>query len=220
MKLNLWLYKLENKISRFAIENLMTLLAGAMAILYIADIIMAMSDAPSSLYSMLTFDRAAILRGQVWRVFTFLFLYPTDTNPIFVLLSLYFYHWTGTAVERHWGKARFNLYYLFGFIGSIIAGFIVGGMTNVWLNLTIFLAFAVIYPDLQVLLFFIIPIKVKWLGLIEGILLILVFIFGNIIVRAALIVCFLNFLLFFGNDLIRMIKQKYQEYKWRHPPKR
>ena len=198
----------------------MTLLTGAMAILYIADIIMSMSDAPISLYYMLAFDRAAILRGEVWRIITFLFLYPTASNPLFVLLSLYFYYWTGTAVERRWGKARFNLYYLFGFLGSIIAGFIVGGMTNEWLNLTLFLAFAVIYPDVEVLLFFILPVKVKWLGLIEGAFVLLAFILGSIISRAEIIVCLLNFLLFFGNDLIRMIRQKYQEYKWRHPPKR
>lgn len=215
MKLNLWLYKLENKISRFAIENLMTLLASAMAILYLADIIMVMADAPITLYSMLTFDRAAIFRGEVWRVISFIFLYPPDINPLFVLLSLYFYYWTGSAVERRWGKARFNLYYLFGLIGSIIAGFIVGGMDNVWLNLTLFLAFAVMYPDVEVLIFFILPVKVKWLGLIEGAFLLIAFILGGIITRAALLVSFLNFLLFFGYDLTGIIKRKYQEYKWR-----
>ena len=184
---------------------------------FIADIIFSnLAETPISLYSLFYFDRAAIFAGQVWRVITFLFLYPDASNLIFIALGLYFYWWTGNSVEGYWGTARFNLYYLFGVIGSIIAGFIVGGMTNMYLNLTIFLAFTVMFPDVEVLLFFIIPIKVKWLGIFEGVMLIILFIFSGIVSRAAIIVAMLNFLLFFGRDLINKIRRAYREYKWRH----
>ena len=217
MKLDLWLYKMERKISKIAIERLMSLMTVAMTMVFIADIVFSyLAETPISLYSLFYFDRAAIFSGQVWRVITFLFLYPDASGIIFIALGLYFYWWTGNAVEGYWGTARFNLYYLFGVIGSIIAGFIVGGMTNMYLNLTIFLAFTVMFPDVEVLLFFIIPIKVKWLGIFEGVALIILFIFSGIVSRAAIIVAMLNFLLFFGRDLINKIRRAYREYKWRH----
>lgn len=217
MKLDLWLYKMERKISKIAIERLMSLMTVAMTMVFIADIVFSyLAETPISLYSLFYFDRAAIFSGQVWRVITFLFLYPDASSIIFIALGLYFYWWTGNAVEGYWGTARFNLYYLFGIIGSIIAGFIVGGMTNMYLNLTIFLAFTVMFPDVEVLLFFVIPIKVKWLGIFEGVMLIILFIFSGIVSRAAIIAAMLNFLLFFGRDLINKIRRAYREYKWRH----
>lgn len=217
MKLDLWLYKMERKISKIAIERLMSLMTVAMAMVFAADVIFtALADTPISLYSLLYFDRAAIFSGQVWRFVSFLFLYPDAGNIILTALALYFYWWTGNAVEGYWGTARFNLYYLFGVIGSIIAGLIVGGMTNMYLNLSIFLAFTVMFPDVEVLLFFIIPIKVKWLGLFEGAMLILVFIFSGAVSRAAILAAFINFLLFFGRDLIKKIQRAYREYKWKH----
>ena len=89
-------------------------------------------------------------------------------------------------------------------------------MTNIYLNLSIFLAFAVMFPDVRVMLFFIIPIKVKWLGLFEGVMLLLLLAISPIYQKVAIIVAILNFLLFFGQDLIRIIKNTYREFKWRN----
>ena len=216
MKLNLFLYKLENKIRRFAIERLMTVITVAMAIVFVADfIIMLYTDGEAiSINYLLAFDRALIFKGQVWRVISFIFAYPQSSNILLTLLSLYFFYWSGTAVENYCGKARFTLFYLFGVIGTIIAGLIVGGMTNAFLNLTLFLAFATIYPEMRVMLFFIIPIKVKWLGIIEGASLLLLFIFGSWVWRAAILAAIANYLLFFGYDLISKIKRAYEDYKW------
>lgn len=194
----------------------MSLIAGAMLIVFVADLAVTnATDGTVNLYSYLAFNRAAIFKGEVWRIISFIILYPADSNILFTLLGIYFFYWTGNAVETRLGKAKFNLYYLFGILGSIIAGFIVGGMVNTYLNLSLFLAFAFMFPDIEVLLFFILPIKVKWLGIFEGVLLVLMFFLGGIVTRAALIIAFLNFLLFFGNDLINVIKRKYREYKWR-----
>lgn len=213
MKLNLWLYKLERKISRFAIERLMSILTVTMAIVFVADFILAQAGYGVSLYSLLYFDRAKIFSGQVWRIITFIFLYPSSGNILLTLISLYFYWWLGSTIEGYWGKERFNLYYLFGFLGSLIAGFIVGVMTNEYLNLSLFLAFAMMFPNAEVLLFFVLPIKVKWLGIIDGLLLLSSFIFGNYVIRAAIIAAIVNFLLFFGQQLIYNIKKAYWEFK-------
>ncbi len=216
MKFNLWLYKLENKISRFAIERLMSIITVAMSIVFVMDILLYyMSDATAFITSWLYFDRAAIFRGEVWRILTFLFVYPEGSNILLSVLGIYFYWWSGNAVEARLGKARFNLYYLFGVIGSILAGLIVGGMTNIYLNLSIFLAFATMFPDVKVLLLFIIPVKVKWLGLAEGILLILMIAISPLYQKVAILVAILNYLLFFGHDLIRIVKNTYREYQWK-----
>lgn len=217
MKLNYFLYKLENKIRKIAIEKLMQIISVAMLIVFAVDTVMMLaSDGMAvSLNALLSFDRAAIFRGQVWRIITFIFVYPASGNMIFTLLALYFYYWTGTAVEGYWGKARFNLYYLFGIIGTLIAGFIVGYIDNMYLNLSIFLAFAAMFPETRVLLLFFIPVKVKWIGIAEGVLLLLLFVLGSWADRAAILAAILNFLLFFGYDLINRIKRSYQDYKWR-----
>ena len=218
MKLNLLLYKLENKIRRFSIEKLMQIISVVMLAVFAVDTVLALStDGQAlSLNAWLSFDRNMIMRGQVWRIISFIFVYPTGSNVLFTLLGIYFFYWTGNAVEGYWGKARFNLYYLFGIIGTIVAGFIVGYIDNLYLNLSIFLAFATMFPDTQVMLFFIIPIKVKWLGIAEGVLLALLFIIGSWADRAAIIAAILNFLLFFGSELINRTKGIYRDYKWRN----
>ncbi len=138
MKFNLWLYRIENKISRFAIERLMSIITVAMSIVFVMDILLFyMTDAGAYITSWLYFDRAAIFRGEVWRIITFLFVYPEGSNVLLSVLAIYFYWWSGNAVEGRLGKSKFNLYYLFGVIGSIIAGLIIGRMTNMYLNLSI-----------------------------------------------------------------------------------
>ena len=216
MKFNLWLYRLENKISRFAIERLMSIITVAMSIVFVMDILLYyMSDAGAFITSWLYFDRAAIFRGEVWRIVTFLFVYPEASSVLLSVLGIYFYWWSGNAVEARLGKARFNFYYFFGVIGSIIAGLMLGSMTNIYLNLSIFLAFATMFPELKVLVLFILPVKVKWLGLIEGILLLVMLVFSPLYQKIAILVAILNYLLFFGQDLIRIIKNTYREYQWK-----
>ncbi len=220
MKLNLFLYKLENKISRFAVEGLMKIITICMAIVLAADVMVGMFYPEAlSINYLLTFDRALIFKGQVWRVLSFIIAYPASSNIFLTLLSLYFFFWTGSAVESYWGKARFNLYYLFGIIGTIAAGFIAGGISNTYLNLSLFLAFAAMFPNQQVLLFFFIPVKVKWIGIAEGLLIAYLLVWAIILkdfaTIAAIVAALINFIIFFGYDLINRIKRAYRDYKWR-----
>ena len=99
MKLNLWLYRMENKISRFAIERLMSIITVAMSIVFVMDILLFyMTDAGAYITSWLYFDRAAIFRGEVWRIITFLFVYPEGSNILLSVLAIYF-----------WGRAVFTV---------------------------------------------------------------------------------------------------------------
>ena len=167
----------------------------------------------------LAFSPALILQGQVWRVFTFVFL-PPDSSLLFIVFALYFYYLIGTSLENAWGSFRFTLYYFIGMLGAIIAGFLTGSATNSYLNLSLFFAFAAVYPDMQVLLFFLIPIKVKWLAIIDAVLFAVQLIFADWATRAAVIASLANFFIFFGPALFTRLKNYRRREDWRRQMRR
>ncbi|MBQ0038580.1 MAG: rhomboid family intramembrane serine protease [Clostridiales bacterium] len=143
-------------------------------IVYLLTMFTAQNDANA--LSFLSFHLAGLLHGEIWRIVTFVFV-PSYGGPFFLVIALYFYYWIGSTLERQWGTARFNLYYISGVlltvIGTVIASLITGNhyLTVVgadYVNLSMFLAFALLFPDTQVLLFFILPIKMKWLAILDG----------------------------------------------------
>ena len=156
-----FLNKLERKFGRFAIENLMIIVCGGQVIVYIADLLMN-----GFASNMLYLSWAMVRTGQIWRVLTFIFE-PGSSNPLTFVLSLYFYYMIGGALEHEWGSFNFDCFYLLEMICTVIASVFVGVGSSYYINLSLFLAFAVLYPEYQVLLFYIIPIKVKWVALID-----------------------------------------------------
>ncbi len=209
MRFNQWLERMERKFGKYAISNLMMYIVASMAAVFVLDMLM-----PVNLTAYLIFNKAAILRGQLWRLVTFLFL-PPNSSIVWILFSLYFYWMIGSALENQWGSFRFNLYYLFGMLGTIISGMITGYATNSYLNLSLFLGFALLYPDFQVNLFFFLPVKVKYLALIDAAGLLVSFVMGNASTRIALAMALVNVLLFFGGNLIQRVKSAYRRYKWK-----
>ncbi len=195
-----WLNRISYKYDRYAIHNLMMTVVIGMAIVFIADLF----NPSVNLQSYLMLTRDALLRGQVWRVVTFIFLPPSD-SILWIIFSLYFYYWIGSALENQWGAVRFNLYYLFGVIGAVISCFITGYATNSYLNLSLFFAFAALYPEMQVMLFFVIPVKIKWLAWVDAALFAFSFVTGSWPVRIAILMSLVNFLIFFGPDAIRQL---------------
>ena len=122
----------------------------------------------------LSLNANAILHGQIWRIVTFL-LQPPDGSPIFIVFALYLYYMIGQNLEAAWGAFRFNLYFFTGVLFHLIAALIVYFLTGIsfpigtsYLNLSLFFAFAALYPNVEFLLFFVIPIKVKYLALLDG----------------------------------------------------
>lgn len=161
--------KLERKFGRYAIHNLMYYII----ILYGIGFVISLVK-PEFYYSYLSLNAGAILRGQIWRIVTFL-LQPPSSSPIFMIFALYLYYMIGQNLEAAWGAFRFNLYFFTGVIFHIIAGFLVYFITGVslpigttYLNLSLFFAFAAMYANVEFLLFFVIPIKVKYLALIDA----------------------------------------------------
>ena len=163
MKENL-LDKLNRKYGRHSIRNLMNYIVGGMAVVYLMELfIYPMTHLLLS--SILAFDRSAIFHGQIWRLFTFIFI-PPNSNLLFIIFALYFYWLIGNSLENQWGSFRFNVYYFCGVIGTLLAGLFTGYATHYYLNLSLFLAFALMYSGYHVLLFFF------WSGLMRYMLMI------------------------------------------------
>lgn len=209
--MNRLLDRLSYKFRRICIPNLMLYLVIAMAGVYIVELFVP--DMPLSLY--LYFDRSLIFAGQWWRVITWI-LIPPSSSIIFIIFSLYFYYLIGLGLEHSWGSFKFNLYYLVGIIATIIGGFITGATDNTFLNYSLFFAFAILYPDFQVMLFFFIPIKIKWLALLDLLFFIISLIFSPMYIRVAIIASMLNFILFFYEDFGKFIKNQIYYFKHRN----
>ena len=117
-----FLEKLNRKFGRFAIRNLMAIIVCGMAAVFLLDLYLT-HEKGIYFSSYLTFDRAAILSGQFWRILSFIFL-PPDSSVVFIVFSLYFYWLIGSALENQWGSFRFDLFYLCGILATIAVGFI------------------------------------------------------------------------------------------------
>lgn len=199
--------RLEKKFSRFAIKNLMLYIVIGMGIVFAFDFfVTAIPNVKFSLAWALMFDRSLILKGQVWRLITFIFI-PEGSSPLFIALELYISWMIGTALEREWGSFRFGLYYLLGVLGCIIAGCIAGYCTNAYLNLSLFLAYALFFPNHQFMVFFILPVKAKWLALIDAAVLLRAFIMGGMGVKLVIAFSLVNLIIFFGRDIVLLVKR-------------
>ena len=210
-----WLDKLERKFGRYAIPNLMYYII----ILYGMGFILNMLN-PELYYRYLSLDVGAILSGQIWRVVTFI-IQPPSNSLIFIVFALYLYYMLGTEIERAWGAFRFNVYFFSGMLFHIIVAFLVYFIFRVsipitvwYLNMSLFFAYAALYPDMEFLFMFCIPIKAKWLALLDGLYFLWAFVqaflpdYGGVPVvgvfykanALAAFVSLLNFFFFFLNS--------------------
>ncbi len=187
----------------------------AMAGVFIVELFVP--EVPLSQY--MEFERSKILQGELWRGLTWA-LIPDTTSIVWIIFSLYFYYLIGSGLESQWGKFKFNVYYFMGVILTVIGGFITGYTSNTYLYYAMFFAFAVMFPDFRVLLFFFIPIKIKWLAVVDAvffiIMLVLNIVFGSWSEVAAIIISVLNFILFFFNDFRTFIKNQIYYAKHRN----
>ncbi len=211
----------ERRFGKYAIKNLSFVLVLCYAVGYL----LQMFDRSGTLILYLTLDPYEILHGQVWRLFTWILIPPSSGNIFFTLIMLYFYCSIGTTLERTWGTYRYNVYLFQGMLFTIAGSFLLLGyyylfhaaslaamgpdsvrvyflyvsryFSTYYINMSIFLAFAATFPDAQVLLMFIIPIKVKWLGVIYGVILLFEFLQTGVDGKFAIAASLMNFAVFF-----------------------
>lgn len=210
---------LRRKLEKYAIPNLTLYLIICYGIGYLMQYLV-----PAG-YQYLMLDPFLVLKGQVWRLVTWILIPPDSSNLFFVLITLYLYYSLGGLLERIWGTYKYNVYLFSGLLFTILGAFVLcgysvlmgaqptmytglyllnngstvyfGQFSTYYINMSIFLACAASIPDVQVLLMFLFPIKVKWLGIVYGIILLVNCIQGGIATWIVVIFSLLNFLVFF-----------------------
>lgn len=196
-----WLDKMERRFGRYAIRNLTMYLLAGYAIGYLLSFTMP------QLLTYFTLEPALILKGQVWRLLSWVIIPPND-NIFFVIFMMLLYYSLGNTLESYWGAFRYNVYIFSGILFTVIGAFIVNGLiggitgfgslySTYYINMSIFLACASIMPDYQLLLYGIIPIKMKWLAILDVVLLAVDAVQGGLIIRIVIIASLLNFIIFF-----------------------
>ncbi|MCR5300972.1 MAG: hypothetical protein K6E49_00870 [Lachnospiraceae bacterium] len=214
-----FLNKLERKVGRYAVKNLSLYII----IAYVIGYVLALTGS----LEFISLNPYYITKGQVWRIVTWI-LVPPGSFDIFTIIMLYFYYQIGKSLELTWGAFRYNVYIFSGIIFTVIgavilyvistangldgvsAGTLVSrGFSTYYINLSIFLAFAATYPNISVLLFFVIPVKMKYMAYIYAVILAYQFVISGAAGRIAIVMSLLNFIVFFlGTRNYRSVSPK------------
>ncbi len=235
--------KFEKKFGKYAIKNLSMVLIICYAFGYLFQWMY-----PNMLPFLYLNPYEIIFHGQVWRLFTWLII-PPSSFDFFTLLMLYFYYSLGTTLERTWGTYRYNVYIFSGMLFTILGAFLLFAYSVIlykedglamwgaymgmfspasmfstyYVNMSIYLAFASTYPNMQLLLFFFIPVKIKALAIIYGALLAYQFVTGPVAVKFVIGASLMNFIIFFvtGRGKVHMTpRQAKRQYEFRREVKR
>lgn len=204
-----WIDKLERRFGRYGIPYLVNgLMVGQLA----AGLFILLINWKFGYY--ISLDRDAVLHGQIWRLVTFLFQ-PIWLNGMLGILNLVFYFWIGNTLTRYWGDFRTTLYIALGVLGAWISCFLAGGASPSAVYLSLLFAYTWMWPDQGVLLWGIIPFKMKYLGWFELAVWLLEFITGSMITRVSLVLGLAGFLAFFGHEVFDWCKDTISGYKRR-----
>jgi len=188
---------LDKKIGRFAVPNLTIYLIAGQSFFYLMYLTGKLDRGATYLSADL------LLAGEWWRIFT-LPLDPPRQGLIFTLFAWYFFYVMGSALEAHWGTFRYNAYLFLGCLITLAASFLVPSLpvTNTFLAGSVFLAFATLFPEFEILLFFVLPVRIKWLALLAWLLYALQFLVGGWAARVMVLAAIANYLLFFARDIL------------------
>jgi hypothetical protein len=188
--------RLERKFGQFAIPNLTLVLIIGQVFVYFA----GMRD--PEILERFVLDSARLREGEWSRLVTFL-LMPPGTALIWAFFFWYMLYLMGTALETYWGAFRYNVFLLIGYLATVGAALLLptGSMGNWFLQGTVFLAFAWLNPDFIIQIFFVLPVKIKWLALLTWIGFGYSFIFGDWNTRLSVGASVANFFVFFGRDV-------------------
>ena len=205
-----WLRFLERKISWIAIPNIGVLIVTLQALGFL------MVSTNPTWIDKLALIPEAVIQGEYWRLITFLSL-PLSMSPIWVVFVLWFLYFILNAIESEWGAFKTTLYVLLSYLLTVGFSFLFNyPITQISdFEATLFLAAASLFPEVEVRLFMLVPVKMKWLGLISGAFLLLRFVQSDWLGRFYLLAIYFNYLVFFGPALLDTLKQKYRSWNYR-----
>jgi membrane associated rhomboid family serine protease len=201
MPMDRLLARLERRFGKYAIGNLTAIVVAGMAAVFLLSMIRP------DLLGMLTLDIRGVEHGQVWRLFTYLFL-PRTLSLWWIIFSLGFVFYIGTNLESHWGSFQFNVYYAAGMLGTTVAAVLTRGeQTNYWLNLSLMLAFGTLFPDEEIWFFFI-GIPAKWLAIADAAYMVYGLVVGDWAQRAGILAAMSGYFLFFSGTLLDIMRRR------------
>lgn len=189
----------------FGIPNLMRYIAIGSGVYWVLGLV------NPTLVAYFSFSPALVMQGEVWRLLTFFFV--PDNMGWLGLITIYFYYWIGNTLEQHWGTGQFTIYFFSGAILTMLYGLVMYlvfsinfFLTPTYVYLAMFFAFAVYFPDLELLLFFILPVKIKYLAYLDAAFFAFGVLSGSFPANLLPVVAMLNFLIFCGGELWRRVR--------------
>lgn len=206
-----WLDRLDRRYGHLGLPNVTLYLVIGQAMFFV------LGFGNPAILERLVLVPSRVMEGEIWRLFLFLFM-PPARHPLWLIIALYLFYLFGTSLEGHWGAFRYNMYLLIAYLATVGSAFLVPGATatNLYISTSVFLAFAYLYPDFELLLFFILPVKVKWLAAITWGFLIFQFLTSagwaeRFLIQASV----LNFFVFFGKDITQKMKAGFRRTRAR-----
>ena len=207
--MNNWLNQLERKYGRFGIPNLTNILVGGQILVFAIELFIN-----RTITAWVGLSRYFLLHGQIWRLITFLFQ-PVWLGGALGILNLVFYFWIGNSLTRAWGDFRMTLFIALGVLGAWISCFLAGGASPDGIFLSMMFAYTWMWPEQGVLLFGIIPFKMKYLGWYELFVWVVQFLMGSLTTKISLVLSLLGFLVFFGREVFDWCRDTLTGYKRR-----
>jgi len=217
------LSRLNAKFGRYGVANVTMILIAGQVLMYVVGHLNVDPNQPGfGILDRLQMYPSRVLAGEWWRLITFLFD-PPQMNVIFAFFFWYLFYLMGTTLEVNWGPFRYNIFLLVGYLASIAFAFVAyfthppGWPTmpasSAFLYGTVFLAFARLYPDFTLYMFFILPVKIRWLALLQWIVYAFTFLFGDWMAKAMVAASVVNYVLFFGRDIWIDLKQGHRHMR-------
>lgn len=203
-----WISALERRFANLAIPGLIRIIVAFNALVYL------LLQVRPELVETLTLRPDRVLAGEVWRLVTYLFIPQVDTGSTFGVLWVFFYLsmlWLfGDGLEQAWGSFRLNLYYLLGMVGTTLSVFLLGSSdgTGFFLNLSLTFAFATLFPNYPIMLFFVFSVRMKWIALFSLFFVLMQLIAETTALRLAIVISLANYLLFFGQEWVRLWREQ------------
>ncbi len=210
-----WLTTLERRFGSLAIPGLIRVIVTLNALAFVA------IKLNPEVLGLLTLRPEKVLAGEVWRLVTFIFIPRVALGSQVSYFWIFFYLWLlwvmGEGLEQAWGSFKLNLFYVFGIVGTAVAVLALGATdtTGVWLNMSLLFAFATLFPNFPIMLFFVLPVPVKWIALVSFATVVLGFVEADLSTRVAIVVAFTNYILFFGREWVHLWREQGRTMKRR-----
>ncbi len=204
-----FLERLDRMVRPIAIPNLTMVLIAGQVLVFLG------TSGDRAMLDRLTLVWDNVLEGEVWRLVSFLFV-PVSLSPIFLLFALYIFYIFGSALDNHWGFVRYNTFLLLGTLFTIAAAGVAHDqpVTGAFLGGTVFLAFATYNPNFELRLFFVLPVKVKWLAWLQVFGYAMAFVSGPMAVRLMVLASIGNYLVFFAPTVIQRVYNLRRRMEW------